>query len=257
MRFLPHIVEFNEKYRDKGLEILMATDIDSAADLEKFIAEKKLKVGIARVADVYKTVAAQGYPTAFGIDVDGKCIWRGHPQLLTEALVDGWLKDLRAPKIPRKLSEALNGAVAAYDATQYGAALMSAEKSLKSKESKAAADAQYVADLLNGRIEMHKTAAKNYRDRGALDLLVPLLEADAKEFSGHAYAKDLDAEAKKVKAGKAYKDCIEARDQLAKLKPGLASMKSDKAKAALEKIAKDYPATPAGKEAGEMAKDLK
>ena len=81
MRFLPHIVEFNEKYRDKGLEILMATDIDSAADLEKFIAEKKLKVGIARVADIYKTVAAQGYPTAFAIDVDGKCIWRGHPLL--------------------------------------------------------------------------------------------------------------------------------------------------------------------------------
>ncbi|MBP9892692.1 MAG: hypothetical protein KBG84_12390 [Planctomycetes bacterium] len=245
----------NEKYRDKGVEIIMATDIDKAPDLEKFIAEKKLKLGVARVADIYKLVKAQGYPTSYGIDVDGNCIWRGHPQGLNDALVDGWLKDLRAPKIPRKLHESVGAAVSAYDNGQYGGALNALEKLLKHKDEKVKADAQYIADLLNGRMEMNKAAAKIHRDGGELEKLVALLEGDAKAFSGIDYAKDCASEAKKTKAGKAYKECVEAREKLERLTPSLKDMKSSDALKALNKLAKEFPETPAGKQAAELAKE--
>jgi predicted Zn-dependent protease len=246
----------NEKYRDKGIEIIMATDIDKAPDLEKFIAEKKLKLGVARVADIYKLVKAQGYPTSYGIDVDGNCIWRGHPQGLNDALVDGWLKDLRAPKIPRKLNDALGAAVSAYDNGQYGGALNALEKLLKHKDEKVKADAQYIADLLNGRMEMNKAAAKIYRDGGELEKLLALLETDAKDFSGLDYAKDCASEAKKTKSSKAYKECVEAREKLERLKPTLKDMKAADAVKALNKLTKEFPETPAGKHAAEMAKEF-
>ena len=245
----------NEKYRDKGIEIIMATDIDKAPDLEKFIAERKLKLGVARVADIYKLVKAQGYPTSYGIDVDGNCIWRGHPQGLNDALVDGWLKDLRAPKIPRKLHESVGAAVSACDNGQYGGALNALEKLLKHKDEKVKADAQYIADLLNGRMEMNKAAAKIHRDGGELEKLVALLEGDAKAFSGIDYAKDCASEAKKSKAGKAYKECVEAREKLERLTPSLKDMKSSDALKALNKLAKEFPETPAGKQAAELAKE--
>ena len=245
----------NEKYRDKGVEIIMATDVDKAPDLEKFIAEKKLKLGVARVADIYKLVKAQGYPTSYGIDVDGNCIWRGHPQGLNDALVEGWLKTLRAPKIPRKLNDAVSAAVSAYDGGQFGSALNALEKLLKHKDEKVKADAQYVADLLNGRMEMNKAAAKIYRESGDLEKLVALLEGDGKDFSGIDYAKDCNSEAKKTKASKAYKECVESREKLERLKPALKDMKAADAAKSLNKLAKEFPETPAGKQAAELAKE--
>ncbi|GIK54310.1 MAG: hypothetical protein BroJett014_32830 [Planctomycetota bacterium] len=253
---MPHLVEVNEKYRDKGVEIIMATDVDKAPELEKFIADKKLKLGVARVPDIYKLVKAQGYPTSYGIDVDGNCIWRGHPQQCNDSLIEGWLKDLRAPRIPRKLHDALSSAVNAYDNGQYGAALNGLEKLLKHKDEKIKADAQYVADLLNGRLEMNKAAAVIHRNSGDLERLVALLEADARDFSGLDYAKDCASEAKKAKAGKAYKECVEAREKLARLKPTLAAMKPADAQKALTKLSRDYPDTPAGKEAAELAREF-
>jgi uncharacterized protein with gpF-like domain len=255
MRFLPHLVEFNEKYRERGLETIMPTDVDSVADLEKFVAEKKLKLGVARVPDVYKLLKAQGYPTAYALDADGVCIWRGHPQQYTAELAESWLKGLRTPKIPRKLSDAVSNAVSSYDGVQYGTAINALEKALKNKDDQVKADAQYIADLLNGRIEMHKAAGKLYRDSGALDQLVPLLEGDAKDFSGIDYAKECASEAKKVKASKAYKDCIEAREKLEKLKPTLKDMKPADAQKALNKLSKEFGETPAGKDAAELAKE--
>lgn len=233
----------------------MATDVDKAPDLEKFIAQKKLTLGVARVPDVYKLVKAQGYPTSYGIDVDGNCIWRGHPQQCNETLIAGWLKDMRQPKIPRKLHDAVNGAVTSYDSGQYGNAIAALEKLLKHKDEKVKADAQYIADLLNGRLEMNKAAAKIYREGGDLERLVDLLEGDAKDFNGLDYAKDCASEAKKTKASKAYKECVEAREKLEKLKTGLKDMKPADAQKALGKIAKDYAETPAGKQAAELAKE--
>ncbi len=235
----------------------MATDIDKAEDLTKFVAEKKLKLGVARVPDVYKLVAAQGYPTSFAIDVDGNCIWRGHPQMLTDELAEGWLKGMRTPKITRKLAEALSGAVLAYDGVQYGSALTAAEKALKSKDENAKADAQYLLDLLKGRADMHLAAAKIYRDGGWLDKLVALQDSDATDFKGQDYADDCAREAKRVKASKAYKSCVESRDELAKLKETLKDLSPEKARKVLDKLAREYPESPYGKEAAAMSGAIK
>lgn len=143
----------------------------------------------------------------------------------------------------------------AYEGGQYGGALNALEKLLKHKDEKVKQDAQYIADLLNGRIEMNKAAAKIYRESGELEKLVALLEGDSKDFSGIDYAKDCNSEAKKTKASKAYKECVEAREKLERLKPTLKDMKPADALKALGKIAKDYPETPAGKKAAELAKE--
>ena len=235
----------------------MATDKDKAEALEKFIAEKSLHVGVARVANVYDTVKASGYPTTYGIDVDGKVIWRGHPQNVNDALVQGWLKDMRKPRIPRKLPDALAGAVAAYDGGRYGAALEAAEKAQKDKNKDVQEGAAYLLNLLQGRMEMHKARAQGQRTRNELDRLVELLEGDATDFEGTDYAKDCGKEAKKLKDSKAYKDVIAAAKDLAELKPKLANMKPKDAKKALEGIARKYEETPAGKEASELLKSIK
>lgn len=254
---MPHLVEVNEKYRDKGIEILMATDVDQAPALEKFIAEKNLHVGVVRVPDVYKLVKASGYPTSYGIDVDGKCIWRGHPQGLNDNLVEGWLKDMRAPKLPRKLSDELARAAADYESQKYGKALEGAQKLLKHKTDQVRADAQYLYDIVAGRLAMNQEAAKIHREGGYLDRLLPLLELDAEQFEDNDWAKDCAKESKKLKGSKDYKKCVDARDELAKLKPELEKMKAKDAKKALEKIAKDFKGTPYADEAGKLAEAVK
>ncbi|MGE3851252.1 MAG: hypothetical protein AB7K09_05895 [Planctomycetota bacterium] len=254
MRFLPHLVEVNEKYRSKGLEILMATDVDAAPALDAFVKEKKLTLGVARVADVYKTLKASGYPSSFAIDVDGNCIWRGHPQMLNDALVDTWLKDLRKPKIPRTLKGPVGKAVHYYDAGDYGKALEEATDLVKKdKDDEVKADATYIVDLLQGRMDMHKARAEAFRKQEYHDKLLDLLEADADEFKGTDFADSCDDEAKKVKRSTDYKKCCEARDELAKLEAKLDRMKPADAKKALEKLARTYKKYPYGARAQELA----
>lgn len=256
MRFLPHLVQVNEKYRDKGVEIIMATDVDKADALEKFIAEKGLKLGVARVPDVYKLVKASGYPTSYGIDVDGKCIWRGHPQGLNDALVDTWLKDMRAPRLPRELAAPLAGAAQNYDAGRYGSALEAASKLQKHKDDKVKADAQYVVDVLQGRADMYKAAAELFKKDGYHDKLADVLELAAKEFDDD-FGKDCGKDAKKVKGTKAYKACAEAREALAKLKETLKGKKGEDRAKAVDKFKKEHGDTPYAKEAEELRAEPK
>ncbi|MBE7493156.1 MAG: hypothetical protein HS108_15555 [Planctomycetes bacterium] len=256
MRFLPHLVQVNEKYRDKGVEIIMATDVDKADALAKFVAEKGLKLGVARVPDVYKLVKASGYPTSYGIDVDGRCIWRGHPQGLNDTLVDGWLKDMRAPKLPRELAAQLAGAAQHYNAGKYGSALEAAGKLLKHKDEKVKADAQYLADILQGRADMYKAAAEQFKKDGYHDKLADVLELAASEFDDD-FGKDSGKEAKKVKGTKAYKACVEAREELATLKETLKGKKGDDRAKAVDKFKKDHGETPYGKEAEELRAEPK
>ncbi len=235
----------------------MATDVDKADALEKFVAERKLTLGVARVPDVYKLVAASGYPTAFVIDVDGKVIWRGHPQGYTEALALGWLKDLRAPKLPRKVADPVAGAKASYDNGDYGSALVAAERLLKHKDATVRSDATYVFDLLNGRLNMHKAAAEIHQAALRFDRAHEVLAVSAQEFKGLTHAKECTALATKIKSGKAYKDCVASQRELGDLKPHLKGASPADAKKALDRLVKKWPDTAAAQEAQALLAEIR
>ncbi|KAA0214120.1 hypothetical protein EDM80_07185 [bacterium] len=255
MKGVPHLIELNNKFRERGFEIVAVSDED-AGTIEKFVKDKSINYGIIKASNVIKTYGGKGYPSAWVLDVDGKVIWKGHPANLTDAMVEDWVKDLAPAKITKEVSKALRNAVEAYNKGEFGKAETEVDKHLGSDDPAVKADAEFVDGVIEKRRAVGEAKAAKARESGDLPKLATLLEAEAKAFDGSEHGKKCAEEAKTVKASKEYKDCLKAQSELDKLKPKINDMKADKAKRALEKIAKDFPGTPAGKEAAELAKDF-
>ena len=71
---IPHFVEFQDKYREQGLQVLGISMDDDAKPVRKFYQEFKMNYPVAlgneKVADAYGGVL--GLPVTFVIDRDGK-----------------------------------------------------------------------------------------------------------------------------------------------------------------------------------------
>ena len=255
MAGVPHLIELNNAYREKGFEILAVSKEDAGLIESKLISAKKPTYGVVK-ADIGSLYTTNGIPHGWVLDPEGKCIWEGHPANIKNETIEEWIKDLAPGKITKEVSKQLKGAVEAYNKGQFGKAYDEAGKYLADEDAAVKADAEYVNGVVEKRKAFGEAKAKKFRDAGDLTKLVPVLEEEGKAWEGSEYGKACADEAKTVKASKEFKDCSKAQDALDKLKPKVKDMKEDKAKKALEKIAKDYPNTPAGKEAAEMAKDF-
>ena len=255
MSGVPHLNELNNKYRERGFEIVAVSSEAAGTIEEKMVKGAKATFGVvkAEIASLYQT---RGIPHGWVLDAEGKCIWEGHPGNLNDKQIEEWIKDLAPGKITKEVSKQLKGAVEAYNKGQFGKAYDEAGKYLADEDAAVKADAEYVNGVVEKRKAFGEAKAKKFRDAGDLTKLVPVLEEEGKAWEGSEYGKACADEAKTVKASKEFKDCAKAQEALDKLKPKVKDMKEDKAKKALEKIAKDYPNTPAGKEAAEMAKDF-
>lgn len=252
MAMIPHLIELNTKYRERGLEIVSVSNENVPTIETKMIQAKKPPYGIvaANIGDLYKT---PGIPHGWILNAEGKCLWHGHPNSLKDDMIEAWLKDLAPSKVDKELAKELNGAVKAFDKGEVGKAMAEGKKVAEIATDEAVkADCSYLEELCKKHVTLHENRIKAAgEDKVAR---VKALEEAAAKLKGSEVGTSWDTEAKELKKSKEYKDCAASADELAKLKPQLEDMKGATAKKKLEGIAKKYPDTPAGKEAAELAK---
>lgn len=205
---------------------------------------------------VLQQYGGRGYPSAWAVDAEGKVIWSGHPAKLEGTQIEEWLKTLLPTKVDRELAGELKGAVKAFDGGEYGKALAVAREAAAAEgaSEEVKTDAAYVESLVQKHITATNTKREAAKASGDLAKLAAVLEKATEQFKGSEYGTECATARTELLKSKEYKDCVEAAEQLAKLKPKLEDMKAASAHKALKKIADKYPATPAGKEAAELLK---
>ena len=234
----------------------MAVSDEAVAKIEGFIKQHEASYGVVNAKGVLQLYGGRGYPSAWVVDAEGKVIWSGHPSKVTDAEVDEWLKSLLPTKVDRELASELKGAVKAFDGAEYGKALTAAREAAKAEgaSEQVKADAAHLESLVQKHINAANTKRDAAKAAGDLVKAAGVLEKAAEQFKGSDYGTECATARAELVKSKEYKDCVEAAEQLAKLKPKLEDMKSASAHKALKKIADKYPATPAGKEAAELLK---
>ena len=121
MSGVPHLNELNNKYRERGFEIVAVSSEAAGTIEEKMVKGAKATFGVvkAEIASLYQT---RGIPHGWVLDAEGKCIWEGHPGQLNDAQIEEWIKDLAPGKITKEVSKQLKPAVEAYNKGQFGKA---------------------------------------------------------------------------------------------------------------------------------------
>lgn len=75
---MPHLVEVEKKYREKGLRLIAAEMQNSAKDrIEAIVKEHKMEFTVTN--GVRGPVSVRGIPHAIVFDADGKIVFNGHP----------------------------------------------------------------------------------------------------------------------------------------------------------------------------------
>lgn len=89
---IPHLIEMNDKYKDKGVTIIGLTD-EPMAKVKTFATDMKMNyvvgVGSKTVADY----GVSGIPHAFVVAPGGKIVWHGHPASGLEKAIEEALKN--------------------------------------------------------------------------------------------------------------------------------------------------------------------
>ena len=90
---IPHLNEFNKKFKDKGLVVIGITDEDKR-DVVKFrkTVPMEYNVAIDKGGKLSAQFGISGIPQAFIVGKDGKIVWEGHPGSLTDAEIEKVLK---------------------------------------------------------------------------------------------------------------------------------------------------------------------
>ncbi len=90
---IPHLNEFNKKFKDKGLVVIGITDEDKR-DVAKFrkTVPMEYNVAIDKGGKLSAQFGISGIPQAFIVGKDGKIVWEGHPGSLTDAEIEKVLK---------------------------------------------------------------------------------------------------------------------------------------------------------------------
>lgn len=252
MAGVPHLKELSEQYRESGFEVVASTNEDPAK-VTDWLAKNPVNYGIVAKAPGISAYVGMGtgVPRGWVISADGKIIWQGKPAEITGAMVEEWLKDCPASRIEKQLARELGAAVKHYNAGKYGKALIEAEKHEASGDAEVAADAKLVAEKVRKAIGWRKDEAKRMREDGRWTALVTLLEADSKAYDGLEYAKECQAEAKKIRATPEYKTCKAADEMLARITDSK-ELKGEAQVRELDKVIEKYPDTPAGRKAAVM-----
>jgi thiol-disulfide isomerase/thioredoxin len=90
---IPHLIELNQRYKDKGVVIIGLTDEDdAAAKVGAFVREMKMKYPVGTGSSSGGAYGVQGIPTAFVIARDGTIAWHGHPMKGIDAAIESALR---------------------------------------------------------------------------------------------------------------------------------------------------------------------
>jgi len=75
---IPHLIELNEKFKDKGVVIIGLTD-ENKETVEPFVKSMNMTYPVAVGSRSGNEYGVTGIPTAFIISREGKIVWSGHP----------------------------------------------------------------------------------------------------------------------------------------------------------------------------------
>lgn len=261
---VPHIVELHEKYKDKGVVIIGLTG-EAKTEIKKFVGDMKMTYAIGTDSETSQTYGVRGIPHAFVISPGGKIFWHDHPMAgLSEAIEDALKKTppvMVKPEDKARGEKLLGEADGLIGQKQYAQALA------KLKE----------ASQIKGVFDAKVTAAKKAEDlekqaAAALEEAVkkPNLEAYEavknilKDYEGSvvsAKAKtELDrlAQTEEVRTAAIENKFAKESAEMLEHADGLYKQKDyAKALGLYDRVAKDYPATDAGKQAAKKAQELR
>ncbi|MFT7519720.1 MAG: thiol-disulfide isomerase/thioredoxin [Kiritimatiellia bacterium] len=93
-REVPELQVTYDKFKDAGLNVVGLTQLSNDTTEEQvkaFLAENKVSYPMAKInQDLPSFFKVQGVPAA-AVVKDGKIVWRGHPDGLTEDRIQAWL----------------------------------------------------------------------------------------------------------------------------------------------------------------------
>lgn len=95
---IPHLIEFNKKYKEKGVQ-LVALSQDKSVDLvSRFVQDKKISYPVAVDNGTVDRYGIEAYPTIVVINHQGKVVWKGYPwEADFERSVSKAVKDMPPP----------------------------------------------------------------------------------------------------------------------------------------------------------------
>jgi thiol-disulfide isomerase/thioredoxin len=76
---IPHLIEFNDKYKDKGLTFIALSQDRSIDELRKFVQDKKINYSVALDNGSADNYSITGYPTIVVVNHLGQIVWQGYP----------------------------------------------------------------------------------------------------------------------------------------------------------------------------------
>jgi len=90
---IPHLIELNQRFKDKGVVIIGLTDEDdAAAKVGAFVREMKMNYPVGTGSTSGEAYGVQGIPTACVIARDGTIAWQGHPMKGLDAAIESALR---------------------------------------------------------------------------------------------------------------------------------------------------------------------
>ena len=93
-RAIPHMIQIDQTFRKKGLVLLGITYEEKPA-VEKFLKTSKITYPVCLDHDMQMVTAygVQGVPSAYILDVNGRVMWNGQPEALTDEQLEGLLRE--------------------------------------------------------------------------------------------------------------------------------------------------------------------
>jgi thiol-disulfide isomerase/thioredoxin len=82
---IPHLIELNGKFKDKGV-VIMGMSNEPLAKVKPFAEEMKMNYFVGAGSTSFKDYGVSGIPHAFVIAPGGKIVWRGGPGGLDKAI---------------------------------------------------------------------------------------------------------------------------------------------------------------------------
>ena len=101
LRLAPRMNELHARYASRGLTVLGVSS-DSPASIARFVREQGVRHAVARVVlDVLRAYEVTSYPLGLLIAPDGRVLWRGSFDRLTDRVLDAYLARVRVlPDVP-------------------------------------------------------------------------------------------------------------------------------------------------------------
>jgi len=88
---IPHLIELNDKYKDKGVTIIGLSD-EPIAKVKPFAADMKMNYIVGAGSNTGGVYGVKGIPHAFVVAPGGKVLWSGHPAEGLEKAIEDALK---------------------------------------------------------------------------------------------------------------------------------------------------------------------